>query len=71
MSLADLDGLAGDGERDGLLSEDSEVARSRWGCRLDLGRGESDFGESGMDSGEAWWSVLLKGRSAKITNHSI
>jgi hypothetical protein len=30
MSLADLDGLAeGDGERDGLLSEDSEVARSR------------------------------------------
>lgn len=54
MSLADLDGFAeGDGERDGLLSEDSEVARSRWGCRLDLGRGESDFGESGMDSGEA------------------
>jgi hypothetical protein len=30
MSLADLDGLAeGDGERDTLLSEDSEVARSR------------------------------------------
>jgi hypothetical protein len=54
MSLADLDGFAeGDGERDGLLREDSEVARSRWGCRLDLGRGESDFGESGMDSGEA------------------
>lgn len=52
MSLADLEVLAeGEGEREALLSDESELVRS---SRLDLGRGESDFGESGIESGDAW-----------------
>jgi hypothetical protein len=64
MSWADLEGLrVGDGDREALLSGESELADSRW-CRLDLGRGESDFGESGMDSGDACGNEF--GRTVKV-----
>lgn len=54
MSLADLEGLAeGDGEREALLSDDSEFADPRCRFRAELGRGDSGIGESGMESGDA------------------